>query len=202
MSQKVFTTSEGELLVNILNAREGLALALELMQHNLAVTSITPDEIAALLFNLPEPLLKKLLKTLFHRATLNSQPLSIDNDLSDLAFMVECLTLAFKENFGVFLSHVIKPFKKPDFVYDAEIANLCSADTTKANVDSMAAIDDVTSIIQSVYFSDLHHENWSSLTEMPLGDFWLLKVGVDIRDSAKQETEYKQYKIRKSQRNR
>ncbi|WP_034455990.1 phage tail assembly chaperone [Buttiauxella noackiae] len=200
MSLKAFPTSQGELLVKVLNAREGLTLAFKLLQHSLAVSSITPDEITALLFSLPDSLRNKLINTLFSDAQLNNKPLDIDDDFSDYNFLIECLTLVFKENFGVFLSFVVKPFVKPDFVYDAEIHSLCAADTTKAKIDSMAEIDDVTATIQSVYFSELHHETWESLTNMSLGDFWLLKVGIEIRESAKAETEHKQWRVRKSQR--
>ncbi|QZY67668.1 hypothetical protein [Escherichia coli] len=142
--------------------------------------------------------LATLHEALFEDATVNGEPLDPEIDFAaNYGFMIAAMREAFILNFSVFYSFLVKPFEKPEFKYDSNIEGIFSTSATNYSIEKMAKVDDVTQILHSVYFSTLHHETWDGLVNMPLGDFWLLKVGIESREAAKQEVDNNQFRANK-----
>ncbi|EKF2848414.1 hypothetical protein OYT40_002165 [Escherichia coli] len=209
MSQNLVTKfiAGGRLTYKLLGAEDGLKLGMMLMEKpfNAVVNAegtnidISPEDVLYLLTSFDEQECAELIATLLDGATLNNAPLDPDEDFAaNYSLMLTCLHEVFIANFGVFFAFVMKPFQRAEIVLDdGGMSQRLAPVKTKAQLEDMAKLDNITEIMQCVYFSKLHNETWMSLKQMPLADFWLLKTGIDVREAIKQEVDTNQFNEQK-----
>lgn len=194
----------------LLTTESGITSAMTLMKYpalmsvydeELQRVEINNDALFALIMTLDKEDLEYLLEVWLDGAELNNESVSYDDLFAgNYELMLTCLKEIFVENYSVFFSFTAKPFEKPQFRYDSVVDSIYNTSITESAVKKMAQMDMVTEIIHSVYFSQLCKESLQYLKDMTLSDFWKLKTAIEIRESAKQEVDNRQYNVQKSTR--
>ncbi|WP_400217238.1 phage tail assembly chaperone [Escherichia coli] len=186
---------------------EGLSSANLLVKYPLDIgyneetnaLEISSGAMKYLLMSLEPDDLENLTALWFKDAKLNGHPVDFDDVFAgDYGVLTACLEAMFVENYSVFFTYAAKPFERPKFRYDEMVDTIYNTSITDNATKRMAPLDKVTEIIHSVYFSQMCKESIQYLKDMTLSDFWKLKVAIDIRESAKQEVDNRQYNVQKS----